>query len=67
MSDSKYFCASSRPFKDLMKQNLQAAAEQSGKAHLSAFFSPHMQTSSSELGGFAAETEELVEVEGVRA
>ena len=48
-----------------MKQNLQEAAEHSGKAHLSTFFSPHTQTSSSELRGFAAETEELVEVEGV--
>ena len=65
MSDSTYFCASSRPFKDLTKQNLQEAAEQSGKAHLSTFFSPHTQSSNSELGGFAAETEELVEVVGV--
>ena len=45
-----------------MKQNLQEAAEQSGKAHLSTFFSPHTQSSN---GGFAAETEELVEVVGV--
>ena len=47
-----------------MKQNLHEAAEHSGKAHLSTFFSPHTQVSNSELGGLADEEDELVEVTG---
>ena len=47
-----------------MKQNLHVAAEHSGKAHLSTFFSPHTQVTNSELGGLADETDELVEVTG---
>ena len=47
-----------------MKQNLHVAAEHSGKAHLSTFFSPHTQVSNSELGGLEDEKDELVEETG---
>ena len=64
MSNSTNFLASSRPSKDLVKQNLHVAAEHSGKEDLSTFFSPHTQVTDSELGGLADDTDELEEVTG---